>query len=264
MSKNSLIKKYISWFDNYVNSFIKKRPELKENLLIKVVHSKNVMDEIVGIAKSLNLQKDELFLAEVIGLFHDIGRFEQYVRYETFSDSKSQNHAELGVEVLKKENVLSDLCDVEREIVFRAIKNHSKAEISNNEPEEIEFFSQLIRDADKLDIWRLVTEYYMLKDEKENKSLELELPDSDEISEKVIQSIVDRKIVKKEDMKTLNDFKLLQIAWVFDLNFNYSKSRLIEKKYLDKIFDTLPDNDVIERVKSIVRAELVIEKTVDE
>nr|MDA3781242.1 HD domain-containing protein [Bacteroidales bacterium] len=259
-----LIEKYISWFDNYINSFVEKRPDLKENLLIKAEHSKKVRYEIIGIDNSLHLHKDELFLAEVIGLFHDIGRFEQYIKYETFSDSKSQNHADLGVEILKKENVLLDLCDVEREIVFRAIKNHSRATIRDNEPEEIEFFSQLIRDADKLDIWRLITEYYMVKEQNKNASLELDLPNSDEISEKVIQAILNREIVKKEEMNTLNDFKLLQIAWVFDLNFNYSKARLKEMKYLDKIFNTLPDNKSIENVKSIVREELEIEKSVND
>lgn len=262
MLNSKIIEKYILWFDNYVNSWVEKNPDLKENLLIKANHSKKVRNEIIGIANSLNLQKNELFLAELIGLFHDVGRFEQYAIYKTFSDSKSQNHADLGVKVLKDKNVLSDLSNVEREIVFRAISNHNKAEIPESETEEIEFFSQLIRDADKLDIWRLITEYYMVKEQNENKSLELDLPDTNEISDNVMQAILDRKIVKKEDMKTLNDFKLLQIAWVFDLNFNYSKKRLSEKKYLEKIFNTLPNNHIIEQIKYIVNLELEITNSV--
>ncbi|MEA3503634.1 MAG: HD domain-containing protein [Bacteroidota bacterium] len=261
MTNIELSEKYIIWFDEYVNSFIKSHPDLKENLMLKLVHSKNVREEIIGIAKDIHLDKENLFLAEILGLFHDIGRFEQYAKYKTFSDSDSQNHAELGVKVLKEEDVLKHLTAENRELIYKAILNHSKAEIPANETERAIFFSKLIRDADKLDIWRLITEYYMVKEEKTNRSLELGLPDNPDISEHVVQSIIKKEIVKKEDMKTLNDFKLLQIAWVFDLNFNFSRIRLKQKGFLKKIFDALPDNDKVKQIKNIVDKELSVMET---
>ena len=208
--------------------------------------------EIVALTQSLNLNNEEVLLAEVIGLFHDIGRFRQYAKYQTFSDSKSQNHAELGVEVLKENNILNDLSTENQKIIYNSILNHSRAEIIPDKNEKVIFFSKLIRDADKLDIWRLITEYYMVKEQKENKALELELPDKDEISDNVLESIINKQVVMKESMKTLNDFKLLQIAWLFDLNFDYSIKRLHEKKYLDKIFNTLPENHKVNQIKEIV------------
>ena len=92
----------------------------------------------------------------------------------------------------------------------------------------------------------------MVKEQKTNKTLELELPDKEEISDKVYEAILNNEIVLKESMKTLNDFKLLQIAWLFDLNFNYSIKRLFDKKYLDKIFDALPKNQKVNEIKGIV------------
>ncbi|MDA3952522.1 MAG: HD domain-containing protein [Bacteroidales bacterium] len=252
MITQNTVELYKSWFDNYVNQFVRQYPELAENIGIKADHSRKVSNEIVGIAENLKLNKEEVLLAETIGLFHDVGRFIQFVKYGTFSDSKSQNHAELGVEVLKENNILKDLSKEYQQIIYESILNHSRAEIIQDKNEKIIFFSKLIRDADKLDIWRLITEYYVVKEQKENKTLELELPDKDEISDIVFESIIAKKVVMKESMKTLNDFKLLQISWLFDLNFDYSIDRLYNKKYLDKIFETLPENLQISQVKEIV------------
>ena len=252
MITKNIIDSYKSWFDKYVNQFVLKHPDLAGNIEIKADHSRKVSKEIIGIANNLELNEGETLLAETIGIFHDIGRFRQYIKYGTFSDSKSQNHAELGVEVLKENNILNDLSEESREIIYKSILNHSRAEIIPDKNAKVIFFSKLIRDADKLDIWRLITEYYMVKEQNENKALELELPDNDEISDNVLESIINKQVVMKDSMKTLNDFKLLQIAWLFDLNFNYSIKRLYDKKYLDKIFDTLPENNKINQVKEIV------------
>ncbi len=266
MISRGLVNTYHNWFDNYIGQFLNKYPELEENIQIKADHCRKVAKEIVGIAQSLMLGEREVLLAETIGLFHDIGRFMQYVKYQTFSDSKSQNHAELGVEVLKEKNILKDLTEDKREIIHKSILNHSKAEIIPDSNEKVIYYSKLVRDADKLDIWRLITEYYMVKEQKsarlsleqagptggKNKTLELELLDSNSISEKVIQAILNKKVVLKESLKTLNDFKLLQIGWLFDLNFEYSIKRLYEKKYLEKIFKTLPRNEKVFQIQRIV------------
>ena len=252
MINKELLDKYHQWFENYIESFLQKYPDLSENIKIKADHCIKVGKEIVGITRSLQLNEDEVLLAETIGLFHDIGRFRQYVKYQTFSDSKSQNHAELGVEVLKENDILGDLSENTKEIIYKAILNHSRAEIVPDTSDQVVFFSKLIRDADKLDIWRLITEYYMVKDEKKNKTLELDLPDEETISDEVFEAIVNKRVVLKESMKTSSDFKLLQIGWLFDLNFNYSIHRLYDKKYLDKIFQALPDIEPVNQIKEVV------------
>ena len=254
MITNDIVNNYKNWFDQYIDRVVQKYPDLIENIEIKADHCRKVSNEIVGLAQNLNLTDEEILLAETIGLFHDVGRFRQYVRYQTFSDSKSQNHAELALDVIKENNVLSELSKEEQNVIFKSILNHSRAEIIPDKNEKVNFYSKLIRDADKLDIWRLITEYYMVKEQKENKTLELELPDKDKITDEVLNAILNKQVVLKESMKTLNDFKLLQIAWIFDLNFKYSIQRVYEKKYLDKIFDTLPKNDKIDQIKKTVRS----------
>ncbi|MDY6799732.1 MAG: HD domain-containing protein [Bacteroidota bacterium] len=257
MLTEALVQFYQHWFTNYTQKYIQQYPNLKENIEIKADHCRKVSHEIVGLAKSMELEQNDILLAETIGLFHDVGRFKQYVKYKTFSDSKSQNHAELAIEVLNENNLLEDLSGYEVEIIHQSILNHNKAEIVLKNNEDVIFFSKLIRDADKLDIWRLITEYYMVKEqnaETKNQTLELELPDNDEISDEVFQAIINKQVVLKESMRTLNDFKLLQIGWLFDLNFDYSIKRLHEKKYLDKIFEYLPKNEKVNQIKDVVNS----------
>ena len=176
MIAKSTVEKYKIWFDYYINQFLIKYPELSENIQIKADHCKKVSEEIVDIAKNLQLNENEILLAQTIGLFHDLGRFRQYVKYQTFSDSKSQNHAELAIDVLKENRILSDLSIENQEIIYNAIKNHSRAEIMTDKNDQVLFFSKLIRYADKLDIWRLITEYYMHKQARATTTLEHESP----------------------------------------------------------------------------------------
>jgi len=53
-----------------------------------------------------------------------------------------------------------------------------------------------------------------------------------------------------QDLKTLNDFKLLQIGWVYDLNFVPSFQIVKKKKYLEKLEEALPQSkEIKEAVK---------------
>ena len=57
-----------------------------------------------------------MVLAEIMALFHDIGRFEQYKQYRTFSDYRSEDHAALGVKVIKANRILNGFEPAEAEI----------------------------------------------------------------------------------------------------------------------------------------------------
>ena len=63
-----------------------------ENIKRKEQHSLRVMAISKKIAEELKLSEKEIKLATLIGLLHDIGRFEQYTKWKTFSDKISTNH----------------------------------------------------------------------------------------------------------------------------------------------------------------------------
>jgi len=109
---------------------------------------------------SLGLSPDERLTAEAIALFHDVGRFEQYVRYSTFRDDISGNHAALGVKVLKEEGVLVKVPEEERRAVYLAISLHNVFRVPSSIKDRDLISMRLIRDADKPDICRIYAEYF--------------------------------------------------------------------------------------------------------
>lgn len=93
-----MIEKEIEEFETFVNHYDLSVPAIER----KYKHSLRVMKFAIDIAKSLNLTEDEIILAAKAGLLHDIGRFEQWTQYCTYNDLKSIDHADLGVEILKR------------------------------------------------------------------------------------------------------------------------------------------------------------------
>ena len=102
-----------------------------EKLKRKQLHSLRVMKKSRIIAQSLKLSEEEIQIATLIGLLHDIGRFEQYTKYNTFSDHNSIDHAELGIRILQENNYIKNYIEDENwiSIILIAIKNHNKYKI---------------------------------------------------------------------------------------------------------------------------------------
>jgi putative nucleotidyltransferase with HDIG domain len=237
-----------TWFTGYVQTFKSKNADWQRNISLKEEHTRRVCMEILHIGKKLGLSDEDLRLAEVMALFHDIGRFEQYVRYGTFVDARSENHAELGIRILREREVLSGLEKSAQELILRTILYHNRAALPEQETENCLFFAKLLRDADKLDIWRVLTDYYRQKGEKRNETLELGLPDTPGISEDVYEDLMAGRIVDIKNLKNLNDFKLLQVGWIYDINFAPTFQRIRQRGYLGTIRDALPESEKIERI----------------
>lgn len=212
------------------------------------------------ITGELSIGVEQRLLALTIALFHDIGRFPQYARFKTFRDSDSVNHGALGAETLKEEKITEKLASGEREIILKAVRFHNAFSLPKNESEEIIFFTRLVRDADKLDIWRVFLDYYDTPDEYRASAVGLGLPDVPEYTKNILSNIYNKKIIRLIDLKTLNDFKLLQLSWIFDLNFRPSFRLLKEADYIEGIAASLPQTEEIENIagflKFYVRQEL--------
>lgn len=244
------------WFSGYVAGFKEVDEKLRQNIVLKEEHTKRVCREILRIGTQLNLNDGELRLAEIIALLHDVGRFEQYARYHTFRDQKSENHATLGISILKRFGVLEPVNEATRTLILRVIGFHNRATLPHGESETCLFFTKLLRDADKLDIWKVVTDYYHRKDGRRNGALELDLPDTSEISEQVYRDLVNQRIVDVKHIRNLNDFKLLQMGWAFDVNFSPTLRSVKSRRYLEKIRDVLPNTDKMRTVYNVVRVYL--------
>ncbi len=240
MALKTALENLTSWFEEYVNSFISGDPESDINVELKKHHTIRVRHAIIDVGKSIALNEDNMSIAEACAILHDIGRFEQYKNYGTFSDSISENHAALGVKIIREHNALRDFSAECREIIIRSVGCHNMPAIpSGFNPDSLEFL-KLIRDADKIDILYVVTDYYMTSVSGTNKVLELHLPDTETISDEVFKPLASGRIAQVKNLRSLNDFKLYQMGWVYDLNYRRSLQIIKEKQYLERLREALP------------------------
>ncbi|EFK07764.1 HD domain protein [delta proteobacterium NaphS2] len=232
------------WIGRYVGQFASVDPDIQAALDLKLAHTRRVSDAAKDIGKSEGLFGEALHMAEVTALLHDIGRFEQFQKYKTFSDAKSEDHAALGVHVIQKEGILQSIEDEKAQIILEAVRCHNKAALPVTENATGLFFMKLLRDADKVDIWYVVTDYYRRAHERRNETLELNLPDAPWVSDAVCRSLMEGDIVQMKDMRTLNDFKLLQLGWIYDVNFKRTFEIVKERRYLEQIRGALPEKSI--------------------
>jgi putative nucleotidyltransferase with HDIG domain len=241
------------WFSEYCRSFYTADQIDQKNILLKEEHTHNVCANMTEIARSLGLEKDRAARAEAVALFHDIGRFPQYRQYRTFRDSISTNHAALGAAVLIEHEVLKNVPDTERNLIVRAVTLHNVFEVPGKLDDETLLFVKMIRDADKLDIWRVFIDLYAQPDEDRPNAAGLGLPDTAEYSPDVLASLRRKEMVHLSTLRTVNDFKLLQLAWIFDLNFERSLQLVLERSIIDRTAATLPRTPEIAQAVASMR-----------
>jgi hypothetical protein len=246
------IKSPVYDFEKYVDSFSGLSPEQQKNFNIKKAHTLRVIANTRFLAGYLNLSHEEEKTAVLAAVFHDIGRFPQMAEFSTLNDSVSLNHAELAVEIIKEKEFLSTYSEETQESVCKTILFHNKFLLPGNLSGKDLLQARLLRDADKLDIYKVLTDYYSDKSQPANHLLTWELPASPKISSGVVKEVLSGKLVTKEEVKTETDVKIMQLSWVYDINFKPTIELIFKNRYLEKIYNSLPKNDqVIEIYRKI-------------
>lgn len=241
------------WFSRYVATFDDLPDHDRRNTALKEAHTAEVCANMRLIAEGL-LDDERRLTAEAVALFHDVGRFEQYRRFRTFRDADSVNHAALGVEILEREGVLASLPDGERELIVTAIRFHNVFSLPRGLKGDRLLFTQLIRDADKLDIWRVFAEFYALPEEERASAVGLGFPDLPGYTPGVLAALKQGRLVELSSLKVLNDFKLLQLSWIYDLNFPASFRLVEERGLVECLAAALPqDSAVVEALGEVRR-----------
>jgi hypothetical protein len=250
---NERVEQYRSWFSRFVQEHTTRNEQDQRNILLKKTHTDGVCANALRISSGLGLVGRDVALAGIIALFHDVGRFPQYVRYRTFEDSRSVNHAVLGAKVLLERNVLGDLPRRERSLIVRSVALHNVFVLPPRFDREVRLHAEIVRDADKLDIWRVFIELADRDSADWPSAVGLGLPDTPECSPAVIASLNRREMVRLTSLRTLNDFRLLQLAWIYDLNFAPSLRMVLERSVIEQLTASLPQTDALSRVVDNLR-----------
>lgn len=232
-------------FSTYCRSFLE-GGESDLAYRVKLDHSLRVRDEAVRLAAIHAAQLDRLGVsaeaAAVAGLLHDAGRFEQFRHFQTFNDRVSVNHAALSVRVIRHENFLACLSPAGQRLVLGAIMLHNRKIVRPPASTPLGYLARLLRDADKLDIYRVMLDYFTPGGDRPAFMTLDAKPHETAYTPEVLDDVLAGRMVDYARLRWENDFKILMLAWVHDLNLPGSAQAFLERGLVDRVLSLLPDN----------------------
>lgn len=229
-----------------------------DKIHLKVVHTFGVLGAAEEICRGEGFSEEDGQLALLIALLHDIGRFEQLRRFNSFSD-QIFNHADFGVKVLFEEGMIERFIRERKydEVIRKAIQYHSvyslDAVLGLTKKERLH--CQIIRDADKLDNFRV-------KDTEQIETLfdtAEEVVAAEVVTSAVLDAVRGRRSVVSSERVTHLDCWVSYLAFVFDLNFAASFRWILKRNYMNRNIDRMdyrrPETRaVMEEIRGICNA----------
>ena len=243
------------WFCSFVATY-EEEGHLPPLLELKREHSLRVAALARQLATALEGNGEA---AEALGLLHDVGRFPQYRDYGTFYDALSVDHGVLGRAVLEEalESGKLRLDEALRRPLLTAVEHHNDLALPDDLDEEDLFFSALIRDADKVDVFSVVRQWFEAGRAEE---LLPRLASEGTLSPGLLEEWASEGLLTHHHIRTHSDFLVLQLSWIDDVNYSPTLALLLERGNLDWIASRLPvegravARQTIERARSRAQA----------
>lgn len=253
-------KNVINAFAEYVRNY----DPSDEKIKLKIDHTYRVAGLCQRIAESLGLSEPDVDIAWLLGMLHDIGRFEQIRRFGTFNDAKSVDHAEFGADLLFKEGLIRkfaegyyeecELAEPENQedeqiiknnehhnkdtgLLELAIRQHNKYRVKEGLTDKELMFCNILRDADKVDIFKVNADipmeiiYDVTTEELKNGV----------ITKEVLESFYKKETVLKSVRKSAVDHIVGHISLLFELVYKESYRQAKEQGYVYKLLDFKSD-----------------------
>lgn len=253
-------KNVINAFAEYVRNY----DPSDEKIKLKINHTYRVAGLCQRIAESLGLSEPDVDIAWLLGMLHDIGRFEQIRRFGTFNDVQSVDHAEFGADLLFKEGLIRKFaegyyeeCELARSgneeaeqiiknnehhnkdtgLIEMAIRQHNKYRVKEDLTERQRMFCDILRDADKVDIFKVNADipmeiiYDVTTEELKNGV----------ITKEVLESFYKKETVLKSVRRSAVDNIVGHISLLFELVYKESYRQAKEQGYVYKLLDFKSD-----------------------
>ncbi len=220
-------------FAQYVSKYDASIPSIQ----LKIVHTYEVVKVSDYLCDQLHLNIEDKQLAALIALLHDIGRFEQWMQFHSFADYKTIDHALYSSKMLFDQQLIRMfIVDNQYDAIIKnAIEQHNKYQIDDGFDERTLLFIHLIRDADKLDNFRVKEEERI-----ENILYEsIEKINEENISPKIYEQFSSKKLIYAPYRQTHIDMWLSYIAFIFDLYFKESLVYIKENHWVERSFKRL-------------------------
>ena len=262
-----MLPKMHAWMNDYVRTFYTDDAEIQRAIRVKEVHTGYVTANCRELARHLELSSHDIAIAECMGLFHDVGRFRQFTLYKTFVDAESEDHALLALESMDELPFFHELPAGEYSLLRFAIYNHNKKEIEETSNRKYLTFAKMIRDADKLDIYRVLAPYIAPSGKENVVTFSQTKLRTAGFSENFLEQFTRGEQCDYRLIRTQDDRKLVRLMWVYDINYAWTLQRVVDRGYVRIILDNLPHSDAlkpgVERMQAYIRKKLMEEDSAD-
>ena len=234
-------------------------------LRLKVEHTFRVFEHAQRIVDTLPLEENTrpwtddpsaCRAAILAALFHDCGRFPQFKRYRTFLDAAAVIHAVLSFQTMRDQGFLAQESAKVRDLAHCAVLLHNRYELSPKLDARARFATDIVRDADKLDIFRIMVSYLTSALPEKDAVLLHVKDDPEKWSPIVVQDVLDGRIARYTDLRYVNDFRLLLGTWMDELRFSATRQALADSGLMDEVLKQLPDAPELRPAVDILREKL--------
>ena len=214
-------------------TFVEKYDTQNSNILRKIIHSYSVAEKCFSIASTLKLNKKQREFAYLVGLFHDIGRFEQWRLHQTYNDKISVDHGDLGEQMLLQNKICFDLSDEEMNVFVLAIKYHTKQ--YDGDDASVVLYNEIVKSADAFA--NVIT--------TANGAQQMTV-DADGYTDEILQDFLQLKPLWIYSPKTKLDKALMLSACAYYVKYDFLRKEILQKNYIDIMFETFSQylNDI--------------------
>lgn len=251
----------ITHYRAYVKTFVQADGTLEMMHQLKLDHTQLVVEAAQQIMQGETWTGERCLLGEAGAWLHDAGRYSQFAQYQTFRDSESVDHAVQGVKVIRENNWLSELAEVQQHQLLTVVAVHNKKSVPAGLDPETLLLAHLVRDADKLDIFRIFEEKINDGSFIRNPEIAWNVAIHGAPNPRVLDAICRGEPVEYAWIHSLSDFILIQIGWLNGGLYYHTTRRIArERKILElqeRFLRELTDDPGITRCCDAVREALL-------
>jgi hypothetical protein len=240
-----------AWFEDFTSGHIAQAGDQAGPMRLKVSHTRRVVGHALCIARTLELAEPLRHCVALAALLHDVGRFPQFLRWRTFRDAESVNHGRLGAHILRDAPVLAREPAATRRAVLVAVAMHNRYALPAALPEPARLITNIVRDADKIDILHVVAREL----DREEPSGEVVLSaarESGKWTPELAEKVLSGAVPDYKDIVYVNDFLILLGSWTGALNFPISLRLIRQAGSLERLMGMLPDHPQLDALRQCV------------
>ena len=236
LSARADLQPHLELFAGYAGDYIRQWPEQAGHHTLKRDHTWRVLGYASRLLEGAELASTALERAALLAaLYHDIGRFEQFRQYGTFADAVSANHATLSLVALHKIRALRDEQPATVSLIKTAVALHNRFTLPSFVLGDKFLIAHLVRDADKLDIVRILADSLGPGCDPDPVVVMFLRNEPGRCTPSFLEGLRSGKQLNYNDMRYVNDFRLLLCQWINGMYYPLAKKILFQEGHLHQI-----------------------------